>query len=143
MTSLPEIEAELGRGGGGERRLAWLDKIVPREKRVKKGDILATTRPTFYGDSRRPVKGPHLHGDLGIRRQHGAAMGTVERATRGKLLTTLFITQDYGCGELMRAVLSSLSSGAAIYKVLRVNADETGELFEKLVSECLQADVVP
>jgi hypothetical protein len=139
LTSLPEIESEVKFGRGGSARKVWYDKIMLRKPstRVLKKEVLATTKPTFYGDSSRPIAGPYLAADLGIRYQLGLIIEGLERTMRGKTLIVLFVTQDYGCGELMRAI----GPKSSLYIALRVDVDETGQLFQEIVFDQMRPNL--
>lgn len=131
MTSLPEVEEELGRGYGGRSRMDAWRKIMQRKKstKVELEDVMPSFQPTVYGDDLEPVVGPHLRGDLAIRIQLSKVISTLERTMDKKKLLVLFVTEDYGCGELMRAV----GGESAKYRCLRVDKGETGIHFQNIL----------
>jgi hypothetical protein len=131
MTSLPEVVAELGRGWDGKKRLRLWNKIMRRKQstKVNEEDVLPRSEPMVYGDNCAPTLGPHMRGDLAIRIQLSVVIAMLERTLRGKRVMVLFVTQDYGCCELMRAV----GTASAEYRCLRVDVEETGVIFQNIL----------
>jgi hypothetical protein len=131
MTSLPEVVKELGRGFDGSRRLGDFAEIMRRKvsTTVEKGSVLASSRPIHYADNTPPKIGRHLVADRGITVELGKVIPVLERKSTTDRLVVIFITQDLGCSQLVRAVGAS----EAIFIPLRVEVDETGERFKDIV----------
>jgi len=138
LVSLPEIDKEMRRGGGAKERRVILAKLMQPQSSmlVKKKDVLAKHRPTFYGDNVAPkAEAGHLTGDLGIRIQVGSVLGHCEDNMQGQKLVFLVVTQDYGCAELLKAIKATKSS---VYKVLRIGIEEQGDHFQETLFDPLQ-----
>jgi len=135
---VPEVVKELAEGHDGKTRLRKWNEIMDRKKPrpIVENDVLASSLPTEYGDNTLPRTAEnHLQGDLAIRVQTGRLIEALKTRSNGKRLIVLFITQDYGCAELMKAI----KVNGAIFITLRVDADEKGKMFLDIVYNMIRA----
>jgi len=138
MSRVPEVVKELAEGHDGKTRLRKWNEIMDRKKPrpIVENDVLASSLPTEYGDNTLPRTAEnHLQGDLAIRVQTGRLIEALKTRSNGKRLIVLFITQDYGCAELMKAI----KVNGAIFITLRVDADEKGKMFLDIVYNMIRA----
>jgi hypothetical protein len=137
MTTIPQVMKELkaGEKDGARLRMKWMREILDRKpyQKVTLQDVAAKSKPKYYAESKLPTQDDWLTGDLAIRQQLGRVIQALEGLGKNTPVV-LFVTQDFGCGELMRAI----GTEKAVYIVLRVDMNVKGKAFLDMVYNTLR-----